>query len=299
MDETTSRPPLAERMRPRSFDDVVGQSRLLSQGGVVPKLLAEGRPPSLILWGPPGCGKTTIARIIADGLGLSPRAISAVTSGVREIKAIVAESEAGMLEGRPPTLLFVGEIHRFNRAQQDSFLGPVESGTLVVIGATTENPSFELNAALLSRCRVVTLEPLGREDLRRVLHRAMGDTERGVGDRNLRLTPELEELLLDQADGDARALLTDLEWLAVGSEGVANTIDVEEARALLSRLPRYDRAGEEHFNLISALHKSLRASDTQAGLYWLARMIEGGEDPLYIARRLVRFASEDIGAADP
>ncbi len=291
--------PLAERMRPRSFDEMVGQRRLLGPDGVVARLLSGERPPSLILWGPPGCGKTTVARIAAETIGLPPHSISAVTSGVKEIKSIVAKAKAAIEAGGHPTLLFVDEIHRFNKAQQDSFLGPVEDGTIVVIGATTENPSFELNAALLSRCRVVTLEPLARDDLRGLLDRALSDPERGLGARSLTLDEPLVELLIDSADGDARALLTDLEWIAAGFEDSDSPVSADAARELLSRIPRYDKSGEEHFNLVSALQKSIRGSDVQAGLYWLARMLEGGEDPLYVARRLVRIASEDVGAADP
>ncbi|MFN0057326.1 MAG: replication-associated recombination protein A [Planctomycetota bacterium] len=298
------RPPLAERMRPNCFDELVGQRELFGPEGLVRRLLREGRPPSLILWGPPGCGKTTVARLIAGALALQPVAISAVTSGVKELKEIIAAARASLATGGAPTLLFVDELHRFNKAQQDSFLGPVEDGTLILIGATTENPSFELNAPLLSRCRVLVLKELGRVELRDILHRALTDRERGLGDQHLRLAPSLEELLIDSCAGDARALLTDLEWLAVGlaaarRESSAEPISPEEARDVLTRLPRYDKNGDEHFNTISALHKSLRASDVQAGLYYLARMLESGDDPLYVARRLVRFATEDIGAADP
>ncbi|MEM7261476.1 MAG: replication-associated recombination protein A [Planctomycetota bacterium] len=299
VDSSASRPPLAERMRPGEFDAMVGQRALLGPGGVIPKLLTEGRPPSLILWGPPGCGKTTVARIIGNTLDLPTRAISAVTSGVKDIKEIVADARKRIDAGGAPTLLFVDEIHRFNKAQQDSFLGPVEDGALVLVGATTENPSFELNRAVLSRCRVVPLEPLDRDDLRDLLARALTDRERGLGERELTLAPDLAELLLDVAEGDARSLLTDLEWIAAGTSEDGVTIESAAARELLSRLPHYDKSGEEHFNLISAFQKSIRGSDVDAGLYWLARMLEGGEDPLYVARRLVRIASEDVGVADP
>lgn len=297
--------PLAERMRPRSFDEVVGQARLLGPDGVLRAVLDEGRTPSLILWGPPGCGKTTIARLVAEHLDRDPVSISAVTSGVKELKEIIARARDDQRAFGQGTLLFVDEIHRFNRSQQDTFLGPVEEGLLVLIGATTENPSFELNSALLSRCRVIPFEPLERADLGRLLDRALTDRERGLGTIGLALSDDLRELLLDVADGDARALLTDLEWLATAWRKTRADVDdpsamtASEAREVLTRLPRYDKAGEEHYNLLSALHKSLRGSDAQAGLYWLARMLEGGEAPLVIARRLVRFASEDVGLADP
>lgn len=298
---TPDRPPLAERMRPRSLEEVVGQEQILSGNGVLPALLKSARPPSLILWGPPGCGKTTIARIIAAALEREPVCISAVTSGVKDLKEIVERSRESLASGRPATLLFVDEIHRFNKAQQDAFLGPVEDGTLILVGATTENPSFELNAALLSRCRVLTLQTLEKEHLATLLERALTDRERGLGVLELVLDDAAKAWLVDRADGDARALLTDLEWVAIGCEqqGVPAADLALVSRILARKAPRYDATGEEHYNVISALHKSIRGSDVQAALYWLARMIEGGEDPLYIARRLVRIASEDVGAADP
>ncbi|MEM7165049.1 MAG: replication-associated recombination protein A [Planctomycetota bacterium] len=293
--------PLAERLRPRSFAEVVGQEEIVGSDGLVPRLLAGGRPPSLILWGPPGCGKTTVARLIAEQLGLPPVAISAVTAGVKDIKQIVEAARDTIRVGGEPTLLFVDEIHRFNKAQQDAFLGPLEDGTLVLLGATTENPSFELNSALLSRCRVAPFRELARADLGLLLLRALGDQERGLAATGLDVSEAARERLLDMADGDARSLLTDLECLALGSTPeTPRSVDEPDLQALLARrTPRFDRAGDEHFNTISALHKSLRGSDPQAGLYWLARMLEGGEDPLYIARRLVRFAAEDVGLADP
>lgn len=295
------RPPLAERMRPTSLAEVVGQEAVLAENGVLPALLASARPPSLILWGPPGCGKTTIARIIAATLKREPVAISAVTSGVKDVKEIVERSREAIAAGKPATLLFVDEIHRFNKAQQDAFLGPVEEGSLILIGATTENPSFELNSALLSRCRVLPLVPLGKEPLRALLERALSDRDRGLGALGLVLDDDAKSWLVDRADGDARALLTDIEWVAIGCERQGSpAADLALVARILSRkAPRYDKSGEEHFNVISALHKSIRGSDVQASLYWLARMIEGGDDPLYVARRLVRIASEDIGAADP
>ena len=293
-------PPLAERMRPRSLDQVFGQPGLVGPGGALPPLLTGGRPPSLVLWGPPGCGKTTIARIISREIGLEPVAISAVTSGVREIKSIVEEARASLEADGPPTLLFVDEVHRFNKAQQDAFLGPLEDGTLILIGATTENPSFELIAPLLSRCRVLTLKSLDDDSLATILDLAISDEDRGLGGE-LRFDEGARRSLIAHADGDARVLLSDLEWIALGAADRGVTaVDTPLTGELLSwRGARHDRAGDQHYDTISALHKSLRGSDVQASLYWLARMLEGGDDPLYVARRLVRFATEDIGSADP
>lgn len=293
--------PLAEKMRPICLEEMVGQGDLFGTEGVVSKLIQSGCPPSLILWGPPGCGKTTIARIVASELDCPPVQISAVTSGVRELKEIVSRAKAEVSAGGRATLLFVDEIHRFNKAQQDAFLGPVEDGTLILIGATTENPSFELNSALLSRCRVLMLESLDENSLNTILDRAMGKLQEEQGGLATIFSADARTLLIERADGDARALLNDLEWLSLANmEGDRQELNVDDLATLLAKpIPRYDKSGEEHFNLISALHKSLRGSDVQAGLYWLARMLEGGEDPLYIARRLVRFATEDIGTADP
>lgn len=299
--DSRERPPLAERMRPQTIDDLVGQGNLIGEGGVLRSLLESGRPPSLILWGPPGCGKTTVARIIARVLDRPPEQISAVTSGVKEVKEIVARARDHLAVGGSATLLFVDEIHRFNKAQQDAFLGPVEEGVVILVGATTENPSFELNAALLSRCRVLVFQSLDDDALETLLDRALINGENGLGDNPLPLDPDARQLLIARADGDARALLTDLEWIALGTAArESESISPDDVAAILAtRAPRYDKSGEEHFNTISALHKSLRGSDVQAGLYWLARMLEGGEDPLYVARRLVRFATEDVGTADP
>lgn len=292
--------PLAERMRPRSLDEVRGQPGLVGPGGTLAPLLNRGRPPSLVLWGPPGCGKTTIARIISREVGLEPVAISAVTSGVAEIKSIVEKARISIANDGPATLLFVDEVHRFNKAQQDAFLGPLEDGTLILIGATTENPSFELNGALLSRCRVLTLKILDSASLREILDSAIDDEERGLGGE-LEFDEESKKSIVSHADGDARALLTDLEWIALGAEDRGITrIEGNLVGELLSwRGARHDRSGDQHFDTISALHKSLRGCDVQAALYWLARMLEGGDDPLYVARRLVRFATEDVGSADP
>ncbi len=289
--------PLADRMRPRSFDELVGQTQLFESGAPL-ALMREGRHlSSLILWGPPGTGKTTIARLVARTAGVPFMAFSAVLSGVKEVKETMARAAIERKRSGRPTILFVDEIHRFNRAQQDAFLAYVERGDIVLIGATTENPSFEVNAALLSRARVVVLKELEPADIRALLERALADRERGFPEP-VAIEPAALDLLAASADGDARRALNTLEIAAAAAPGRAITPD-DVTHALASPHLRYDRAGEEHFNLISALHKSLRDSDPHAGLYWVARMLAGGEDPLYVARRLVRFASEDVGNADP
>jgi putative ATPase len=289
--------PLADRMRPRSLDEVVGQPQLTDPGRPLRRALEEGALHSMILWGPPGTGKTTLARLLADVAGARFVPFSAVVAGVKEIRQVMTEAEAeGMRLGRR-TILFVDEIHRFNRAQQDAFLPYVEKGTIVLIGATTENPSFEVNGALLSRCRVYVLRPLGEGDLAVILERALHDRERGLGATGASAEPEAIALIARLSDGDARTALNVLE-LAVTGPGVrvteAAVREAAQKKALL-----YDKSGEQHYNLISALHKSLRDSDPDGALYWLGRMLEAGEDPLYVARRLVRFASEDVGNADP
>jgi len=289
--------PLADRMRPRSFDELVGQPRLLAPGSPLALMRAGQHLSSIILWGPPGTGKTTIARLVATTAGVRFVQFSAVLSGVKEVRETMDRAVAERRRNGKPTLLFVDEIHRFNKGQQDAFLAHVERGDIVLIGATTENPSFEVNSALLSRARVLVLEALTPDDIRVLVERALADPERGLGGR-VRMEPDALALLSEAADGDARRALNALEIAAAASRsGKVTLADVQQA--LASRHLLYDRAGEEHFNLISALHKSLRDSDPHAGLYWTARMLAAGEDPLYVARRLVRFASEDVGNADP
>lgn len=284
--------PLADRLRPQHLSEVVGQDHIIGDDGSLGRMLAAGRMASIILWGPPGVGKTTIARLLADDAGLEFVQISAVFSGVAELRKVFAEAKSRRDMGQG-TLLFVDEIHRFNKAQQDGFLPYVESGVVTLIGATTENPSFELNNALLSRAQVMVLKPLGAEAMEQLLERA--ETEMG---RKLCVTKEGRNALIGYADGDGRYGLNLAE--EIFSLSPDTPYDAQGiAKVLQKRAPAYDKNAEEHYNLISALHKSIRGSDPDAALYWLARMLSGGEDPLYIARRLIRLASEDIGLADP
>ncbi|MDZ7642609.1 MAG: replication-associated recombination protein A [Desulfurivibrio sp.] len=296
--------PLAERLRPASLAQFVGQSHLLGDDKLVSGLVRSGHLPSLLLWGPPGSGKTTLARLLAGQSGADFIFFSAVLSGVKEIRAIVERSRRNLEESGRGSVLFVDEIHRFNKGQQDAFLPHVESGLLTLIGATTENPSFQVIAPLLSRCRVLVLNALEEDELGEILSTALQDRQRGLGELELTISDEAAAHLIAVADGDARNLLNSLEIAAAlvadkkeAAAGHLELADIEEA--IQRKSLRYDATGEEHYNLISALHKSLRDSDPDGALYWLGRMLAAGEQPLYIARRLIRFASEDIGNADP
>ncbi len=292
--------PLATRMRPQTLAEFSGQRHLLGEGKILRQLIEEDRVSSMIFWGPPGVGKTTLARIIAGRTQSNFINFSAVTSGIKEIKEVMADAERSRLLGER-TLLFVDEIHRFNKAQQDAFLPFVERGSIVLIGATTENPSFEVNAALLSRCRVFVLQALTVEDLVSLLRRALSDP-RGFGGEQVEMGEGMLELIANFANGDARTALGTLEMVVLNAprEGGRVTVTREILEQCVNRKSLlYDKNGEEHYNLISALHKSMRNSDPDAAVYWLARMLEAGEDPLYVARRLIRFASEDVGLADP
>ena len=295
--------PLADRMRPRTLDEYVGQTHLMGAGSLLRRAIEADQLFSMIFWGPPGSGKTTLARIIAGAIQSHFASFSAVLSGVKEIRAVVDEARVQRQDHRKKTLLFVDEIHRFNKAQQDAFLPHVESGLITLIGATTENPSFEVIAPLLSRSRVLLLKPFSDDELMMILEKALKDSERGLGELSLEIEPEAMAAIVWSADGDARAALNTLEATASlvqtqkdHSRKITRAL-VEEA--FQKKFLLYDKGGEEHYNLISALHKSLRGSDPDAALYWLGRMLAAGEDPLYIARRMVRFASEDVGNADP
>ena len=304
--KVSSHIPLAERMRPTRIEDFVGQEDLLGDGRILDRLIRQKKIPSLLLWGPPGSGKTTLARILARNMAADFVFFSAVLAGVKEVREIVAKAKERKDKDDVQTILFVDEIHRFNKAQQDAFLPHVESGLLILIGATTENPSFQVIAPLLSRCRVLVLKSLSPQDLKIILERALADKENGLGRHKLRIAPKAMEHICSLADGDARIALNILELAADLAEPAGEnknglqviTVHAAEEASQRRRL-RYDATGEEHYNQISALHKSLRDSDPDGALYWLARMLAAGEDPLYLARRLIRFATEDVGIADP
>ena len=292
--------PLAARLRPQTLDEFVGQRHLLGEGRVLRRLIEGDHVSSMIFWGPPGVGKTTLARIIANRTRAEFIDFSAVTSGIKEIRQVMQQAEGNRAFGGR-TIVFVDEIHRFNKAQQDAFLPFVEKGSIILIGATTENPSFEINGALLSRCKVFVLQALKQEELTGLLKRALEDP-RGFGGTQVNIRPEMLEAIARFANGDARSALSTLEMVVLNGELDGDAINVtdetlEQCTSKKSLL--YDKKGEEHYNLISALHKSMRNSDPDAAVYWLARMLEAGEDPLYVARRVVRFASEDVGLADP
>ena len=294
--------PLAERMRPNMFEDFVGQAEIVGADRPLRKAIESDQLSSVIFWGPPGCGKTTLAHLIARHTKSQFVSFSAVTGGIPELRDIIKLAEHRLAMGQR-TILFVDEIHRFNKAQQDAFLPHVERGTVILVGATTENPSFEVISPLLSRSLVVVLQPLSQEALRRILDRTLSDEERGLGKVNVRVTAGARERLVGFGNGDARALLTALEFVAnqvsTGNDGIRLVDEAALDAALLKKSLRYDKSGEEHYDLISAFIKSMRDSDPDGALYWLARMLEGGENPRFIARRMVIFASEDIGNAEP
>jgi len=295
--------PLAERMRPQSFEDLTGQDEIIGKGRPLRSAIDADRLSSVILWGPPGCGKTTLARLISRSTKAHFVSFSAVTSGVPELREIIKAAQHRLAMQGQKTILFVDEIHRFNKAQQDAFLPHVEKGTIILIGATTENPSFEVVAPLLSRSLVAVLRPLDDEALERILDRALADADRGLGAKRLLLSAEARRRLIGFANGDGRSLLMALEFVAEQAvaqpDGSRRLDDAGMEAALLTKTLRYDKSGEEHYNVVSAYIKSLRDSDPDGALYWLARMLEAGEDPKFIARRLVIFASEDVGNADP
>lgn len=294
-------PPLADRMRPLTLDDILGQDTLVGRGAAFRHLIEKNRVPSCIFWGPPGCGKTTLAEVIASASSADFVSLSAVTSGVGEIRQIVQKAHLNCSLKQRRTILFIDEIHRFNKGQQDALLPHIEKGTLIFIGATTENPSFEVNQALLSRVRVFVLNLLSEKDLISILAKSIKDKIKGLGGLNLKVSEDALSVIAGLSDGDARSALNILQLCAESLDADGNNlIDSKMIKQIVQRSQlKFDKKGEEYYNVISALHKSLRGSDADASLYWLARMLEGGQDPMYIARRLVRFASEDVGLAEP
>ena len=292
--------PLAARLRPESLDEYVGQEHLLGHGRVLRRMIEQDRISSMIFWGPPGVGKTTLAQIIAHMTQSVFINFSAVTSGIKEIRNVMEKAERNRQIGQR-TIVFVDEIHRFNKAQQDAFLPFVEKGSIILIGATTENPSFEVNGALLSRCRVFVLQPLAADDLKKMLCHAL-QSPKGLGGQKIEIADDLLDLIANFANGDARSALSTLEMVVLNGDMDGDTVIVNRdilEQCISKKSLLYDKNGEEHYNLISALHKSMRNSDPDAAVYWQARMLEAGEDPLYVARRVTRFASEDVGMADP
>ena len=293
--------PLAERLRPRTLDDYIGQEHLVGPGGVFRKFIETGNVPSFILWGPPGVGKTTLARLVAGALDRKMFTLSAINSGVKDVREVIEQARKQKFFNTPAPFLFIDEIHRFNKAQQDAFLPYVEKGSITLIGATTENPSFEVNSALLSRCKVFVLKALTTEEVAGLLRHALSAPE-GLGNQRIALSDAHIHLVAEFSNGDARIALNTLEMVVLNGElsrdGTITVTDAVVEQCLGKKALLFDKQGEEHYNTISAIHKSLRNSDVDAALYWTARMLEAGEDPLYIARRLIRFASEDIGMAD-
>lgn len=292
--------PLAERLRPRTLDEYIGQEHLVGPDGVFRRFLETGNVPSFILWGPPGVGKTTLARLVATALDRKMFTLSAINAGVKDVREVIEQARKNRFFNTPAPFLFIDEIHRFNKSQQDSLLGAVEQGIVTLVGATTENPSFEVNGALLSRCKVFVLQALTTDDLTSLLSRALTDP-RGFGGQKVDIQPDMLEAIANFANGDARTALSTLEMVVLNGDADGDTVTVtpETLEQCISKKSLlYDKTGEEHYNLISALHKSMRNSDPDAAVYWLARMLEAGEDPLYIARRVTRFASEDVGMAD-